>query len=222
MSGSSSILVGMATANRKQYRRPGVCKPCWELHYCPYGVLVESMPFCDSTEDKARHKEWGWKETQEQMYDRAKRERTSTKPSDDNELWRNIFFVMFADPEKKKFVQQFNPRDVRCTIFGHTCPVFAHGYLDVTETRETRRVSRSIPHDIMFKVGRRDDYRCQKCHKPVPDDQMEFDHIIPHAKGGPTTVANIRLLCRTCNRRKGSSLDEIGRPEPTQLALPGA
>src|SRR5437879_4644790 len=21
-----------------------VCKPCWELHYCPYGPLVEELP----------------------------------------------------------------------------------------------------------------------------------------------------------------------------------
>ena len=56
------------------------------------------------------------------------------------------------------------------------------------------------------------------CHfslTPVPDDQMEFDHIIPHAKGGPTAVANIRLLCRTCNRKKGSSLNELLDPEPS-------
>jgi hypothetical protein len=205
----------MATAKRRQYLKPPICKPCWELHYCPYGVLVESMPFCDSPEDMKRQKEWGWKETQNQMYERAKRDLTSTKPSDDNEVWRNMFFVMFADPEKKKLVQRYNPRDVRCTIFGHTCPVFAHCYLNVTETRARRRVTRSIPHDIMFKVARRDDYRCQKCHNLVPDDQMEFDHIIPHAKGGPTTVANIRLLCRTCNRKKGSSLHELLNPEPT-------
>jgi len=201
-------------ANRRRYVKPPVCKPCWELHYCPYGVLVESMPFCDSAEDEARRKEAGWTETQEEMYERAKRDLARTQPSDDNEVWRNMFFVMFADPVKKNKVQQYNPRDVSCTIFGHTCPVFAHGYLDCTETREIRRTSRSIPHDIMFKVARRDDYHCQKCHKRVPDDEMEFDHIIPHAKGGPTTVANIRLLCRACNRRKGSSLHEILDPGP--------
>lgn len=37
----------------------------------------------------------------------------------------------------------------------------------------------------------------------VPDDKMEFDHIIPHTKGGPRTVANIR-----------KSLVEILDPEP--------
>jgi hypothetical protein len=97
-------------AKRTRFIKPPVCKPCWELHYCPYGVLVESMPFCDSPEDKKRHKESGWKETQSQMYERAKRDLTGTKPSDDNELWNNMFFVMFADPEKKKAVQQYNPR----------------------------------------------------------------------------------------------------------------
>ena len=50
------------------------------------------------------------------MYEREKLDLTSTKPSDDNEVWRNMFFVMFADPEKKKLVQRDNPRDVRCTI----------------------------------------------------------------------------------------------------------
>jgi 5-methylcytosine-specific restriction endonuclease McrA len=93
-------------------------------------------------------------------------------------------------------------------------PRLAHGYLDVTETKEPRRISRHIPRDIMFKVARRDDYRCQKCQQPVPDDQIEFDHIIPHAKVGPTTVANIRLLCRTCNRKKGASTDELLQGPP--------
>lgn len=87
----------VATAKRTRFLKPPFCKPCWELHYCPYGVLVESMPFCDSPEDKKRQKEWGWNETQEQMYVRAKRDLTTTKPDDDNEVWRNMFFVMFAD-----------------------------------------------------------------------------------------------------------------------------
>ena len=57
---SSSILMRMA--KRTQYLKPPVCRPCWELHYCPYDVLVESMPFCDSPDDMKRQKEWGWKE----------------------------------------------------------------------------------------------------------------------------------------------------------------
>ena len=61
----------------------------------------------------------------------------------------------------------------------------------------------------MLQVVRRDNHVCQTCHQYVPDDQIEFDHIIPFSKGGPTTTANLRLLCRTCNRKKSSSLNEI-------------
>jgi 5-methylcytosine-specific restriction endonuclease McrA len=46
----------------------------------------------------------------------------------------------------------------------------------------------------------------------VRDDEVEFDHIIPHAKGGPMSVENIRLLCRTCNRKKSDSLTELLDP----------
>ena len=60
----------------------------------------------------------------------------------------------------------------------------------------------------MLKVVRRDNHVCQVCFKYVPDNEVEFDHIIPYSKGGPTTVDNIRLLCRSCNREKSDSFDE--------------
>lgn len=44
------------------------------------------------------------------------------------------------------------------------------------------------------------------------DDEVEFDHIIPHSKGGPLSVENIRLLCRACNRKKSDSLAELLEP----------
>jgi hypothetical protein len=34
----------MATKERKPHLRLPVCKPCWELRYCPYGPLVEYFP----------------------------------------------------------------------------------------------------------------------------------------------------------------------------------
>jgi 5-methylcytosine-specific restriction endonuclease McrA len=36
--------------------------------------------------------------------------------------------------------------------------------------------------------------------------QLEFDHIIPHAKGGANTEGNVRLLCRRCNNEKGDRI----------------
>jgi 5-methylcytosine-specific restriction endonuclease McrA len=61
----------------------------------------------------------------------------------------------------------------------------------------------------MLKVVRRDSQLCQVCFKYVRDNELEFDHIIPVSKGGPTSVDNIRVLCRDCNRTKSNTLDEF-------------
>lgn len=37
----------------------------------------------------------------------------------------------------------------------------------------------------------------------APGVQLEMDHIVPHALGGPTTIANLQPLCGPCNRAKG-------------------
>jgi len=50
----------------------------------------------------------------------------------------------------------------------------------------------------------RDKGICQMCKKKVGFEDAEFDHIIPWSKGGTTTVGNGQLLCRECNRKKGS------------------
>ncbi|BAS26819.1 hypothetical protein LIP_0962 [Limnochorda pilosa] len=70
-------------------------------------------------------------------------------------------------------------------------------------------MSRAIPHEVMLKVVRRDGQICQICHQPVPDNQVEFDHIIPWSRGGPTTPENLRLVHSECNRRKRDALDEL-------------
>ena len=36
--------------------------------------------------------------------------------------------------------------------------------------------------------------------------ELQFDHAIPFALGGATTVENLQLLCAGCNRVKGASL----------------
>jgi HNH endonuclease len=188
-----------------KYKQLPVCKPCWELKYCPYGILVETMPLLPERDGKESKEP---KETPEQMYVRAVETLKNTDFYDERKLWRNMFFVLFSDPNKWEELKDYNQQDVSCRIFGHACPVFFYSY-DITETREDRRSSRYVPRDIMLKVVRRDNYRCRVCNVLVPDDEVEFDHIIPHAKGGPMTVENIRLLCRSCNRKKSDSMAEL-------------
>lgn len=125
-----------------------ICKPCWELKYCPYGVLVEDFELRDDPEDP-----------------------------------------------------------YRCKIFGHMCPVFLVAE-PLTETKELRNISRRITMVTQRRVLRRDNYICQMCHNPIPDDRINFDHIIPWSKGGSSDEGNIRLLCESCNKSRGNSFEE--------------
>ena len=127
-------------------RVKAICKPCWELKYCPYGPLVEDFPLTQENDEKS------------------------------------------------------------CRIFGHNCPVF-YVAEPFTETKELRRITRSIPRTVQFKVLKRENQICDKCSQSVRDADIEFDHIIPWSKGGPTEEHNIRLLCSSCNRKRGNRFE---------------
>lgn len=45
---------------------------------------------------------------------------------------------------------------------------------------------------------------CAKCGEPFDYKNCEFDHIVPWKDGGRTTVDNLQVLCKHCNRVKGA------------------
>ena len=45
---------------------------------------------------------------------------------------------------------------------------------------------------------------CPICGIHHEIDEMEGDHIIPWSKGGKTTIDNLQMLCKKCNREKGN------------------
>jgi hypothetical protein len=61
-----------------------------------------------------------------------------------------------------------------------------------------------IPDDVKLVVWARDGGACIRCGA---NQELHFDHVIPLAKGGGNTEANIQILCQTCNLRKS---DKIG------------
>jgi len=67
---------------------------------------------------------------------------------------------------------------------------------------ETRR-SRHISQTVKDRVWNRDGGCCVQCGS---NENLEFDHIIPHSKGGANTYRNIQLLCEHCNRVKSDSI----------------
>jgi 5-methylcytosine-specific restriction endonuclease McrA len=69
------------------------------------------------------------------------------------------------------------------------------------DTRQGKFEREHVPVEVMRAVWKRDAGRCQWkidgggiCGSTY---RVELDHIVPVAKGGPTTVENCRLLCKS-------------------------
>jgi hypothetical protein len=59
--------------------------------------------------------------------------------------------------------------------------------------------SRHIPREVRQRVWQRYGGRCAECGAA---HYLEFDHVIPVAKGGSNSDSNVQLLCRGCNLKK--------------------
>jgi hypothetical protein len=181
-----------------------VCKPCWELKYCPYGPVVEDFPLLPPTV--------AWMEEHNAYLQRCLE--TGTLGDDPT--------TPLDDPRRAKFekeLAEFDPEDypeeipavldeAGCGVFGHLCPVIFVGE-PFTETSQARRMSRYIPAAVKMRVARRDNYMCQEpgCGEVLKDYEIEFDHIIPVSRGGSSEEHNIRVTCLKHNRRKGNRVD---------------
>lgn len=60
-----------------------------------------------------------------------------------------------------------------------------------------------IPDEVRVLVWERDEGSCVRCGA---EDDLQFDHVIPVAKGGGVTAENIQILCGDCNRAKSASI----------------
>lgn len=199
----STMSSGQKRRRKPRYPHNGICKPCWELRYCPYGPLVERFPLhlC-KTDPKDIRKD----------YEAQLAHFAAGDFKTEADIRKEMCHLDFLWPDQWEALQGYDTTDIGCRVFGHVCPVFltCEGF---TETKEGRRRSgRHVPRDIMLKVVRRDGQICQICQKPVRDEEVEFDHIIPFSRGGPATADNLRLTCRSCNRKKRASLKQLLHP----------
>ena len=184
-------------AKKKKFPTGSVCKPCWELKYCPYGHLVEYFPFAG---DQSAPEEI------QARYDENIKNIISGECKNEQEVWWEVEALHINRPGNWAYIQEYSKDEVNCKIFGHACPVF-FAQSGGSETKDRRLEGRYIPRPIMLQVVRRDNHVCQTCYTYVPDDGIEFDHIIPVSKGGPTSVSNLRLLCQACNRKKSDAME---------------
>jgi 5-methylcytosine-specific restriction endonuclease McrA len=77
----------------------------------------------------------------------------------------------------------------------------AHAALHLERNGTPRR--EPIPREVRLAVWERDGGRCVECGS---DFDLQYDHVIPFAMRGATTVENLQLLCASCNREKGAAL----------------
>jgi hypothetical protein len=173
-----------------------ICKPCWELKYCPYGYLVEDFPILPSTREAAEKHNAYLKKCIEtgKLYD--------GRELDDN---RRQWFKQEVEEFNSEDYPESMPQqliDASCKEWGHICPVY-YAQSGASE-KESRREGRNVPFKMKIRIARRDNYTCQMCGKHLRDEEMEFDHIIPVSKGGSSEEHNLRLTCFECNRSKSN------------------
>lgn len=69
--------------------------------------------------------------------------------------------------------------------------------------KDDKQSRRRIPREVRQRVWQKYGGRCAECSA---DTYLEFDHIIPVAKGGGNSDTNVQLLCRKCNLAKSDNI----------------
>ena len=80
----------------------------------------------------------------------------------------------------------------------------ASAHADLAAQAEApRRRREPVPRAVREAVFVRDGGACVTCGARF---DLQYDHVLPVARGGATTVENLQVLCAPCNRAKGAQL----------------
>jgi hypothetical protein len=69
----------------------------------------------------------------------------------------------------------------------------------------------TIPETIRARVRQRANNRCEYCLSPQAFvmGRLQIDHVLPLAKGGSDSEANLCLACELCNQYKWTKTDAV-------------
>jgi hypothetical protein len=79
----------------------------------------------------------------------------------------------------------------------------AHTALGAAAAPAARGARAAIAREVKLAVFQRDGGCCVQCGARF---DLQYDHVIPLALGGASTVANLQILCAPCNASKGAAL----------------
>ena len=121
------------------------------------------------------------------------------KPLTETEI-ENTINDFFGTRKPAIFGVDFSPEGTLFIIYDDGKKTAAHTSIDA-------RGRPKIPASLRWRVWERDNFTCRMCDRR---QYLEIDHVIPVSRGGETTIENSQTLCRTCNRRKGASVEGKG------------
>ncbi len=85
-----------------------------------------------------------------------------------------------------------------------------------SKTSTQQRISgdyRKAMAKLKPQVLQRDDFTCKSCFRSIytsPDIILTVDHTIPVARGGRTTLGNLRCICIDCHIKKVGKTNRQG------------
>jgi len=112
--------------------------------------------------------------------------------------------IKMEPDDPKRIIELFNSflegRSIYSPHGENSAPVW---HMEIIK-RQSVLQRKPIPSSVKKAVWKRDGGKCVICGSEV---EIEYDHIIPIAKGGSSTIQNIQILCKKCNRKKSASIE---------------
>ena len=90
---------------------------------------------------------------------------------------------------------------------GVACYKFAQAALD--EEYPSTTVPADVRETLINEHIRKHGYKCLECERRVPRSDFEVDHIVPIFKNGSNSRSNLQVICRDCNRQKGTKFSPL-------------
>jgi hypothetical protein len=171
-----------------------------KLHFSDSGYLILPMPPVRRGRALFREPNIRFDEHSKEFFIRLQQREPQVLPSD-IVVYKNQVFRVEGESEKnrailliKQFVLRRERDDQRLKAEVEALENF----------EKMDNASRApIPEKVRIFVWQRDGGKCVRCGRR---ELLEFDHIIPVAKGGSSTERNVQLLCEPCNRSKSSTI----------------